>query len=131
MINRMAEVAKMLSVKLEEVFFIEEQSKLYLKFTENGLRQSFDRVSWTSAADWVWGSLIKGNSEINRLPWKPKMGEVYYIPFIHYSDSSRSLKTRWRGDNADNKLYQLGIVCGTREEAVALTKRMLAVAKEK
>lgn len=40
-------------------------------------------------------------------------------------------KFRWRDDNADNKLYQLGLVCGTREEAIAMTKKMIAGLEKK
>lgn len=65
--NKMAEVAKLLGVELDEVFFFKGRSgcytyypKTYLKFTESGLKESADRTSWHSAAAWVWKGLITG-----------------------------------------------------------------------
>lgn len=133
MSNKMPKIADLLGVKLGEVFFIKEYpsySRMYLKFTENGLEQSLDKDSWTKAASWVWEQLITGALKINKLPWKPKMNEEFYVPCIHYTDSSMATKFRWRDDNADNKLYQLGLVCVTREEAIAMTKKMLAALQE-
>ena len=53
MSNRMAEVADLLGIKLGEVFFIQEYptySRVYLKLTEKGIRQSFDKDSWSKAS---------------------------------------------------------------------------------
>lgn len=136
MSNKMPKIADLLGVKLGEVFFIKEYpsySRMYLKFTENGLEQSLDKDSWTKAASWVWEQLITGALKINKLPklpWKPKMNEEFYVPCIHYTDSSMATKFRWRDDNADNKFYQFGIVCMTRGEAIALTKKMLKLAEK-
>lgn len=133
MSNKMPKIADLLGVKLGEVFFIKEYpsySRMYLKFTENGLEQSLDKDSWTKAASWVWERLITGALKINKLPWKPKMNEEFYVPCIHYTDSSMATKFRWRDDNADKKFYQLGLVCKTKEEAIALTKKMLAALQE-
>lgn len=133
MSNKMPKIADLLGVKLGEVFFIKENpsySRMYLKFTENGLEQSLDKYSWTKAASWVWEQLITGALKINKLPWKPKMNEEFYVPCIHYTDSSMATKFRWRDDNADNKFYQFGIVCMTRGEAIALTKKMLKLAEK-
>lgn len=129
--NKMSKVADLLGVKFGEVFFIKEYptySRVYLKLTEKGIWQSFDKDSWSKASSWVWEQLITGALKINKLPWKwkPKMNEKYYIPCIHYAESSMATEFRWRGDNADNKLYQFGLVCGNREEAIAMTKKMIA-----
>ena len=46
--NKIIEVAKLLGVEIGEVFFIREypsDSKMYLKFTENGLERSLDKDS--------------------------------------------------------------------------------------
>ena len=74
--------------------------------------------------------LLNGNLSIRKLPWQPKMNEEFYIPCIHYTESSMATRLRWRDDNADNKFYQFGLVCKTREEAVALTKKILAAVQE-
>lgn len=132
MTNKMPSVAALLGVELDEVFFVKEYQdypkypKTYLKFTESGLVNSVDLISWTKTTSWMWEQLITGALKINRLPWKPKMEEKYYVPCIHYAESSMCSVFPWRGDNADNKLYQLGLVCKTREEAIAMTKKMIA-----
>lgn len=50
--NKMAEVAKLLGVEFDEVFFLKGRSGCYthypktrLKFTENGLKESVNRTS--------------------------------------------------------------------------------------
>ena len=131
--NKMKDVSKLLGVKLGEVFFIKEypsDSKMYLKFTENGLERSLDKDSWAKAAGWVWERIITGALKINKLPWKPQEGEKYYVPRIAIRPYDRHYWYYWDNSGVDIKRYDMGIVCKTPEEAVALTKKMLAVAKE-
>lgn len=134
MANKMAEVADLLGVEFGEVFFIKEYptySRMYLKLMKNGIMQSFDKDSWSKASGWVWEQLITGALKINKLSWKPKMNEEYYVPYIHYAESSMCSVFPWHGDKVDNKLYQLGLVCKTREEAIAMTKKMIAGLEKK
>lgn len=137
MTNKMSSVAVLLGVELDEVFFVKEYQdypkypKTYLKFTESGLMNSVDLISWTKTTSWMWEQLITGALKVNKLPWKPKMDEEFYLPCIHYVESSMATKLRWLGDNAANKFYQLGLVCKTREEAIAMTKKMIAGLEKK
>ena len=133
MTNYMAEVAKLLGVELGEVFFIKEypsDSKIYLKFTENWLEQSLDKDSWTKATGRVWERIITGALKINKLPWKPREGEKYYVPRIAVQPEDRHFYYYWTYDDINIKHYHMGLVCKTPEEAIALTEKMLAVAKE-
>ena len=136
MTNRIAEVAKMLGVELDEVFFFKGRSGCYtyypktrLKFTENGLKESADRTSWHSAAAWVWKGLITGALQIVKLPWKPSYGEAYYMPSVVNSD--KYLKLFWTGSEGDKSSYQQGLVYKTKEEAIKLAEEMLTVAKDR
>ena len=134
MTSHMKEVAKLLGVELGEVFFIKEypsDSKIYLKFTENGLEQSLDKDSWTKATRRVWERIITGALKINKLPWKPREGEKYYVPRIAVQPEDRHFYYYWDNDDINIKHYHMGLVCKTPEEAIALTEKMLAVAKEK
>ena len=129
----MIEVAKLLGVEIGEVFFIREYpsgSKMYLKFTENGLERSLDKDSWAKAAGWVWEQIITGALKINKLPWKPQIREKYYVPRIATRPEDRYYWYHWQKSDADIKRYDMGIVCKTPEEAINMTNRMLAVAKE-
>lgn len=126
MANYMKEVTKLLGVELEEVFFIKEHpsySKMYLKFTENGLEQSLDKDSWTKATNWIGKGLITGALKINKLPWKPKEGDRYYFPCpasIEKWDYST-----WSEREVDYYRLNHGFVCKTMERAVAISQEML------
>ena len=133
MTNYMAEVAKLLGVELDEVFFIKEypsDSKIYLKFTENGLEQSLDKDSWTKATGRVWERIITGALKINKLPWKPQNGEKYYVPRIAVQPEDRHFYYYWTYDDINIKHYHMGLVCKTPEEAIALTEKMLEAINE-
>ena len=132
MTSHMKEVAKLLGVELGEVFFIKEypsDSKIYLEFTENGLEQSLDKDSWTKATGRVWERIITGALKINKLPWKPREGEKYYVPRIAVQPEDRHFYYYWTYDDINIKHYHMGLVCKTPEEAIALTEKMLAVAE--
>lgn len=133
--NKMAEVAKLLGVELDEVFFFKGCSgcytycsKTYLKFTENGLKESVNRTSWHNAAAWMWKSLITGTLQIIKLPWNPKEGEECYISTV--DNEFGCYTTFWENTDNYKRCYDSGLVFKTREEAVELARRMLAVAKE-
>ena len=134
--NKMAEVAKLLGVELNEVFFVKGcsgcytyYSKTYLKFTESGLKDSVNRTSWHSAAAWVWKSLITGALKINKLPWKPSRGDVYYIPSV--TSIGKYIKLFWTDSRNDEGSYQQGLVLRTKKEAIELAEEMLDVARKK
>ena len=138
MANRMADVAMLFGIELGEVFFIREypsdskmypDSKMYLKFTENGLERSFDKDSWTRAAGWVWEQLITGAFKINKLPWRPSRHDTYYMPTITSID--KYIKLFWTGSKNDEDSYQQGLVFRTEKEAVELAEEMLDVARKK
>lgn len=136
MTNHMKEVAEMLGVELDEVFFFKGRSGCYthypktrLKFTENGLKESADRTSWHSAAAWVWKGLITGALQIVKLPWKPSYSDAYYMPSI--ISIGKYIKLFWTGSEADKSSYQQGLICRTKEEAIELAEEMLAIAKDR
>ena len=132
MANHMAEVAKLLGVKLGEVFFIREypsDSKMYLKFTENRLEQSLDKDSWAKAAGWVWELIITGALKINKLPWRPSRSDTYYMPSVTSID--KYIKLFWTGSKNDEDSYQQGLVLRTEKEAVKLAEEMLDVARKR
>lgn len=103
------------------------------RFTKIGLEfsKSEDDDIWITADSYKVFSLLRGELSIIKLPWMPLMEEVYYVPRIYYDDSGMYSKCCCRGNNADNEFYQLGIIFRTPEGAIAMTKKMLAVAKEK
>lgn len=137
MANYMREIAGLLGVELGEAFKIKTPDNkdsyypYYYRLTENsGIECSEDNVDWEMGIPTALRRLLLGDVRIVKLPWKPKEGEEFYIPCIHYTESSMATKVRWLSDNASNKLYQLGLVCKTRDEAIAMAKKMIAVVRE-
>lgn len=132
--NYMAEVAALIGVELGESFKIVDDIfgdyHQYYQFTDKkGFETSVDGVKWKTAAAEVLRDILMGDVRIIKLPWKPKYDEEYYIPNI--SNTFGYNKFYWRGDDSDEKYYNFGIICKSKEEAITLGQKMLAVAKEK
>ena len=132
----MAEVAKMFGVELGESFKITSDTggdyQKYYRLTENNcIEFSDDGVEWkmTTAAA-LLKYILMGDIRIVKLPWRPREGEKYYVPRIVIRPEDRYCYYYWDNSGVDIKRYDMGIVCKTPEEAIALTKRMLTVAKE-
>ena len=126
MTSHMAEVAKLLGVELGESFRLEKYN-CYFRFTENGLERSPDGINnWSIAHNLTLIAVLNGTATIKR---KPKYNEKYYIPSISNAFGYNSFY--WRGDDSDEKYYNFGIICKSKEEAIALRQKMLAVAKKK
>lgn len=129
--NCMAEVAKALGVELEEVFCIDGEDG-YFRLTDTGLgtKRNLESKDWYLEITATLNGLLIGENEVIKLPWKPQIGEKYYIPRIAIRPEDRHYYYYWGNYGSDIKRYDMGIVCKTLEEAIALTKKMLAVAKE-
>ena len=132
--NYMVEVAKLLGVELGESFKTTSSTQgdyhRYYQFTDKkGFETSVDGVEWETAAAVTLRDILMGDIRIVKLPWKPKYDEEYYIPSI--SNAVGYNKFYWRGDDSDDKYYNLGLIFKSKEEAIALGQKMLAVAKEK
>ena len=135
MTNHMAEVAQMLGVELEEVFKVTDDDSgkyhNYYKFTEKkGIEVSEDNVKWEAdtAGTLVLKWLLIGVARIIKLPWKPAVGTEYYVPSITLAKKYDIRK--WYNIEDNQRHYNLGIVCKAREEAVALTEKMLVAINE-
>lgn len=137
MTNHMAEVAKMFGVELGEVFKVTDDDSgkyhNYYKFTEKkGIEVSEDNVKWEAdtAGTLVLKWLLIGVTRIIKFPWKPHIGEKFYIPCIHTEPEYMYSVYYWNNDDYDKEYYRMGLVCKTSEEAVALTNKMIAMVQE-
>lgn len=72
-------------------------------------------------------SLIRGNSEIIKLPWKPKKGELYYSFGFRNCPKWGVSQQNWGNHPCDYALLDKGWIYRTRAEAEAV---LPAVAKE-
>ena len=134
--NHMAEVAKIFGVKLGESFKItsgiQGDYQKYYRLTENNcIEFSDDGVEWkmTTAAA-LLKYILMGDIRIVKLPWKPQEGEKYYVPRIAIRPEDRHYCYYWDNSGVDIKRYDMGIVCKTPEEAIALTEKMLEAINE-
>ena len=112
----MADIAKMLGVELEEEFKIDSSGTIY-KFFENGL--CFQCGGAWLRADSNLIDLIKGDSKIVKLPWKPKVGDVYYRPRDYPTAFSEAVTDFWRDTVNDFALKEAGMIFKTKEECEA------------
>ena len=125
--NYMEGVAKLLGVELEEVFRLEKYES-YFRFTREYFESSLDGNNWSIADKFTLFAVLNGGATIKKLPWKPEYNEKYYIPSINNAVGYNDFY--WKGDDSDDKYYNLGLVFKSKEEAIALGQKMLVVAKE-
>ena len=133
--SHMEEVAEMFGVELRETFKIADdifgEHPKYYRFTEKVcLEASKDGAYWETADAGVLEDILIGDIRIIKLPWKPQKGEKYYIPCIGAQQEYMYSVNHWDNDDIDKKYYHMGIVCKTKEEAVALTEKMLEAINE-
>lgn len=128
MANCMAGVAKLLGVEVGEVFevYVGGECQGRCRFTKDRVEVS-DNHCWyrTKAETLEW--LLNGTATIVKLPWKPAMNDTYYYPTPN--DKELWEHTIWVDSKYDSIKLSRGLVFKTKEEAVEVAKRMLAVAK--
>ena len=130
MTNHMAEVAKMFGLELEEHFHITKKSyeNTVYKFTKDGVAFYDNKLrTWYESVGALAG-ILTGETEVVKLPWKPAVYDEYYYPIP--SDRDLWESRLWIGDNYDNSRFSRGLICKTKEEAIDMAKKMLAVVKE-
>ena len=135
MANYMNQIAGLLGVELGESFKVVDdiggKYHDYYRLTEKkGIEVSNDNADWEAAAALVLKWLLIGTARIVKLPWKPQENERYYTPFIATNPRNMYDEYYWEDDDVDIDRYRMGLVCKTSEEAVAMTKKMLAAVQE-
>ena len=131
MTSHMKEVAKLLGVELEEEFRITGfPENCRHKLNKEGLWRYNEERDWWNDDSCALTRLLGGDARVIKLLWKPQKCAPYYIPCIVAQSEHMYSMFYWNDDNYDKEYYRMGLVCKTPEEAVALTKKMLAVAKE-
>ena len=133
MANRMAEIAKLLGVEVGEVFQVDGDPSIkdcFFKFSDNDLQLSAvngDNDTWGVANDSRLLGLLYGSLSIRKLPWKPKINEVYYYPIVDLD--YLYCNCEWRGEDTDYHRLNNGLVFKTREEAIEMVMKMLEIAR--
>ena len=129
--NYMKKVAETLGVEMGEAFSINSSIKLCnYKITEEGFLGKIPASPWDSWKPADLNILVRiliGELTIAKASWEPAKGEQYYCPSVGAPEKSSGWE--WRNDECDRYRYKCGLVFKTRDEAVELTKKMLAVAQ--
>ena len=124
MANYMKEVTMLLGLELSEEFHIDEHKGKF-RITENGVEVFYDDgEGWRPSVVVPLESILTGRHTIKR-KWKPKKGDIYYVP-IDINPQNMYEEYYWDNDDVDIKYYRMGLVCNTPEEAIAKTRRILA-----
>lgn len=129
--NLIPQIAKMLGVEIGEEFKIkgyDDSNTRTYKFTAQGLRVKL--VEHPEATEFnalaAFNSLLVGDIEIVKLPWKPKKGDVYFT-FGRLGDKLVVRSLWWGGFPEEYALLDKGWVYRSEKEAQAA---LPAVAKE-
>ena len=115
--NYMQDVAKLLGIELEEEFMVTEDDSIY-KLTKDGLEYKSDDGNWYYAND-VFLNLLDGTIEIVKMPWQPKVGDMYYRPRDYHTAFSEAVTDFWRDTVNDFALKEAGMIFRTEEECEA------------
>lgn len=123
--NLIPQVAQMLGVAIGEEFKIkgyDDSNTRTYKFTAQGLRVKL--VEHPEATEFnalaAFNSLLVGDIEIIKLPWKPKKGETYYtfvLMVVLMGDKWVVRSSRWGGLPNEYALLDKGWIFRTKEEA--------------
>ena len=135
MTNNMKKVAKLLGVELRETFNVintnsRTKEKRRFRLTKKGVECSWDGINWIGSTDpFTLEKLITGENVVANRPWKPtNEGERYYTPAL--DTESGCYTFYWENDDTDKRRYRRGLVFKTREEAIAVSKKMLNILEE-
>lgn len=119
-------VLKELDIEMHEEFQIQGKSSNY-KFGESSLKCDHSIYNWIPANETILYELLIGKLEVRKLPWKPKVGEIFYTPNLAENSSHRS---SWYGVLVDVEAFENGIVCKTSKKATEIAKKINKSLKE-
>lgn len=131
--NYYKQIAEMLGVKLEEEFKLKPSclekpwNSLY-RFSTDGLENKYSDGAWVKCEKGAIDQILIGQTEVIKIPWKPKKGEAYW----HYSKGwEQATFRKWEGTLDDLCTWKCGSCFRTEEEANTKGKEIMeAIQKE-
>lgn len=126
--NLIPEIAQMLGVEIGEEFEIKGRKGVAYKFIIDELivSGSNNAEHGYTSANMMLASLVRGDAEIVKLPWKPKEGECYYTFIYNCYHKWCVWQQRWSNHPFDLVLLEKGWVYRSREEAEAVLPKVAA-----
>ena len=127
--NKFKEVAAIFDLELEENFnirFSNVNLSAYcpIKFTNDGLFDSGEKK-----CDWLLPEILKGNYMVEKMPWKPKIGDTCY--FVNYNKRQPNVSRMiWEEYTFELMCFKLGNCFKTEEEAEANKEKIIKMLEE-
>lgn len=129
--NYYCKLAEMLGVELNKNFYIGDDREHIYKITKHGFHViNDDSMFYEDASLNDLLLVFKGEEKIvkNKM-WIPENDEKYFVSDLLNSDLTHEYT--WRGDEFDCNMYDRGLIFKTKEEAIKMSKKMLAMLKER
>ena len=115
----MPEVAKILGVEIGEKFKVADKYNVADAIITDESFCEITRDGCYSPNSILLHLVLKGEWELQKLPWEPKRGESYYAINIADTTTPYIAWHAWNGYVRDYVSLQLGIIYKTKEEAQA------------
>lgn len=117
--NLIPEIAKKLGVEIGEKFKVAEY-KYYLFWFENEnlmfMLNNNDALHLYANSK-MWGDILAGKVNIIKLPWKPRIGDIYYCAYFRGTmDKCRTTNFMWNDHFIDFMNFKIGNCFKTEEE---------------
>lgn len=125
--NYYKKIAEMLGVELEEEFklkpsWLEKPWNCLYRFSKDGLENNYSELSWVKCEKGVIDNILIGQTEVIKIPWKPKEGKEYW----YYSEAwKQGISTKWESEIQDLIFWKVGNCFRTKEEADAKGKEII------
>lgn len=125
--NYYKKIAEMLGVELEEEFklkpsCLEKPWNCLYRFSKDGLENKYSDLSWVKCEKGAIDNILIGQTEVIKIPWKPKEGELYW----YYSKTlNQAISRNWDAENYALCLWKCGNCFKTEKEANAKGKEIM------
>jgi hypothetical protein len=116
--NYMPEVLKMLNLEIWEKFNLKPLLNSPYHFDEDYILVNKDEINVDDA---LIMSILIGECEIEKLPWKPKLGEVYFL----VRETGLVEEQKWGNHIIDFYAYGLGNCFRTKKEITPEIKQRI------
>lgn len=130
--NYMKQVAEMLGLEWDEEkqksneFILNIDNAKYECVLGNYGISTTDKI-YQKSFRWLV-SLLNGDATIIKKPWKPKLGDVFFVPNISTNRLYES--DTWLDYDEDIFRFDNNLIYRTKEEAIAEAERILQLRKE-
>lgn len=125
--NYYKQVAEMLGVGLEEEFKLKPSclekpwNSLY-RFSTDGLENKYSDGAWVKCEKGAIDQILIGQTEVIKIPWKPKKGDIYWFYDISLG---QALWATWRLNSGDFYRWKAGNYFRTEKEAEIKGKEIM------